>query len=88
MGFVLLFLLLILLFLGYIIIKDKDIYPILLYFFVAINIIVLTLAIYFISYVKYSDVIDMGSVLILMNFIILVSFLFEKRNSEGKDELN
>lgn len=76
---ILLFLLFVLLFIGYLIIKDKEIFSILLYFFIAINLIITILMIYFINYIKYNNIIDTGYVLVLMNFIILIGFLFEKK---------
>ena len=81
-GLFLIFLLFILLFIGFLLLKEKEIFSILLYFFTAISIINLILITYFISYIRYSNIIDMGFVLLLMNFIILIGFLFEKRNGD------
>lgn len=83
MNLVLLFLLVILLFIGYLAIKDKEIFPILLYFFIAVDIIITILMIYFVTYIKYNNIIDTGYVLVLMNFVILIGFLFEKKTSDS-----
>ena len=84
MSLILLFLLFILVFIGYIIIRDREIFPIMLCFFVAIDIIITILTLYFVAYVKYNNIIDIGYVLMLMNFVILIGFLFEKNNNQIK----
>ena len=83
MSLVLLFLLCISVFIGYLIVRDKEIFSIMLYFFIIVSIIISMLTIYFVTYVKYNNIIDMGYVLILMNFVILISFLFEKKNNNS-----
>lgn len=83
MSLVLLFLLIILIFIGYLAVKDKEIFPILLYFFIAVDIIITILMIYFVTYIKYNNIIDTGYVLVLMNFVILIGFLFEKKTGDS-----
>lgn len=67
--------------------KLKDIYSVLLHFFVLTSILITALLIYFSVFLRYNEVINTIFILEIFNFLIPMIFLFSKK-STGKNNRN
>lgn len=58
-------------------VRSREIFQSLLYFYLLINFITLCLLIYFVVFVKFNDIINTVFIFILLNMIIALGFVFE-----------
>lgn len=58
--------------------KLKDIYSVLIHFFILITILIVSLLIYFMMFIKYNEMVNTIFILEIFNFMIPLIFLFDK----------
>lgn len=61
--------------------KLKDIYSVLLHFFILISILITALLIYFSMFLRYNEVVNTIFILEIFNFLIPMIFLFNKKST-------
>ena len=61
--------------------KLKDIYSVLLHFFILISILITALLIYFSIFLRYNEVVNTIFILEIFNFLIPMIFLFNKKSA-------
>lgn len=67
--------------------KLKDIYSVLLHFFILISILITVLLIYFSMFLRYNEVVNTIFILEIFNFLIPMIFLFNKKSTNKNNRI-
>ena len=67
--------------------KLKDIYSVLLHFFILISILITALLIYFSIFLRYNEVVNTIFILEIFNFLIPMIFLFNKKSTNKNNRI-
>lgn len=67
--------------------KLKDIYSVLLHFFILISILITALLIYFSMFLRYNEVVNTIFILEIFNFLIPMIFLFNKKSTNKNNRI-